>query len=64
VESSNDATLYVKRSNGTWVQLDSDGIIIGRISSNNQKVTIKAVKDGQDNVFEYDLSDLTLEPAS
>lgn len=62
VESSNNATLYVKRSNGDWIQLDSDGIIIGRIRSTDQKVTLKAVKDGLTTEFIYDLSELELEP--
>ena len=64
VESYNNATLYVGRSNGTWVQLDSDGIIIGRITDKTKPVRIKAVKDGQETIFHYDVSDLELEPES
>lgn len=62
VESDNDTTLYVGRSNGDWVALDSDGIIIGRITDKSKPVRLKATKDGQDSYFSYDLSDLTLEP--
>ena len=40
--------MYVGRSNGTWVQLDSDGIIIGRITDKTKPIRIKAVKDGVD----------------
>ena len=64
VESSNNATLYVGRSNGTWVQLDADGIIIGRISDKTKPIRVKAVKDGQETIFNYDVSDLELEPES
>lgn len=64
VESSNNATLYVGRSNGTWVQLDADGIIIGRITDKTKPVRIKAVKDGQETIFNYDVSALELEPES
>ena len=64
VESSNGATLYVGRSDGTWVQLDSDGIIIGRITDKTKPTRIKASKDGQDTIFNIDLSGLTLEPSA
>ena len=62
VESDNDTTLYVGRSNGDWVELDSDGIIIGRITDKSKPVRLKATKGGQDSYFNYDLSDLELEP--
>ena len=56
--------MYVGRSDGTWVQLDSDGLIIGRITDKTKPVRIKASKDGQDTIFLYDVSDLELEPES
>lgn len=62
VESSNGATLYVQRQNGDWIELDSDGIIIKRVTDASKTIRIKATKDGQDTEFVYDLSDLVLEP--
>ena len=64
VESSNNATLYVGRSDGTWVSIDADGLIIGRITDKTKPIRIKAVKDGQETIFNYDVSDLELEPES
>ena len=62
VESSNGATLYVKGSDSQYSALESDGIIVIRVTDkDSQKIEIKASKSGQDTEFVYDLSGLTLE---
>ena len=65
VESDNSATLYVwAETTSEWKALDDDGLVITRVTDKTKPLKIKAVKDGQDNVFEYDLSGLTLEASS
>lgn len=49
---------------GRRVTLDSDGILISRITSNEQAIKITVTKEGYETVERtYDLSGLTLEEA-
>ena len=53
---------YIRLSkNKDWKKLDSDYILIGRITStSNQKLYVKSVYDGQENYYTYSLAGLTL----
>ena len=62
--ATDGATIKAKLLGGTTpeVTLDSDGILITRVTSNDQKLRITASKDGLvTNVKVFDLSALVLE---
>lgn len=62
IDSTPTADTYIRLSNNKpWKQLDSDRILIARITNPTvQKIYVKVVNNGLENLFAYDLSGLTL----